>query len=515
VHPGPALQRAVLALAARARGARAEAVAVSFDTAAPLARAPLSREYISVNIDSSSLAKGFDFLDPVLTNLVARLAPVLLRIGGTASNGLGWSAAGALPCGSERGAFVVSAACFDTVLAYLTATGARLLFDFGAARAAGSAAWNSSAADALMAHVAARGAGALVGAWQIGNEDPGVASGAQLGADFLTLKRLAAAHGLPDAVIGPSAGGTPAAWMADFCNATFGELAMWSAHTYGGVDCADATGASFVARRTYYGFVDQLHGYVEAKARWLANSTGLLVEETASAAIGGCVNASDRFIDGFYWLTVMGLPAEYGVTQVNRQDVAGWSFLGLESHYALAGPPGWTRGSALLRPHADWFTTVLFKQLMGARVLNFTWSGSAYPRAETGSNVTIHAFCSAAARGGVALAFVVGAGADVTLTVPPLAAPVPRDEFLLTATAAAFAARRAGGGAADAPPPRELWDDAIFLNGERMAVDALGALPAYPIPGRRVDDAAEDIVLPAFSYGFVHFPGAAIAACDA
>ena len=496
-------------------GSRAEDVAVTFDPLLPLVRAPLSPEYVSVNIDSSSLLKGFDFKDPVLTNLVARLAPVLLRIGGTASNGIEWSDEGVLPCGSGRGVTVVSAACFDTVLDFLNATGARLLFDFGGARATGSAAWNTSSADSLMKHVAARGAGALIGGWQIGNEDPGLAPGAQLGADFLTLKRLAVAHGLPDTLIGPSAGGTPAAWMAAFCNATFGELAMWSAHTYGGVDCKDATGASFISRRTYYGFVDQLHGYVHTKNTSLANSTGLLVEETASAAIGGCVNASDRFIDGFYWLTVMGMPAEYGVTQINRQDVAGWSFLGLESHYTLAGPPGWTNGSALLVPHADWYTTVLFKQIMGSRVLNFSWSNSAYPAPDTGSNVTIHAFCSATTAGGVSLAYVVGMGEDVTLTVPSLATLVPRDEYVLTATATAFAARRAGGGVADAPAPAELWDDAIFLNGERLTVDSAGRLPAYPIPGRRVTDAAAEIVLPAFSYGFIHFPAAGIAACSA
>jgi nucleoside-diphosphate kinase len=114
---------------------------------------------------------------------VARLAPVLLRIGGTASNGIEWSDGGVLPCGSGRGVTAVSAACFDTVLDFLNATGARLLFDFGGARATGSAAWNTSSADALMAHVAARGAGALIGGCQIGNEDPGLAPGAQLGAE--------------------------------------------------------------------------------------------------------------------------------------------------------------------------------------------------------------------------------------------------------------------------------------------------------------------------------------------
>ena len=42
---------------------------------------------------------------------------------------------------------------------------------------------------------------------------------------------------------------------------------------------------------------------------------------------------------------------------------AGWSFTGGMSHYQLAGPPGWTNGSELLRPHPDWYTSVLFKQV--------------------------------------------------------------------------------------------------------------------------------------------------------
>ena len=494
----------------------AQSTALIFNTALPLPYT-LPPTYLSANIDSSSIAKGFDFADPALSNLVKQLSPLLLRLGGTASNGLVWTGSrGGLPCGSGGGPGVaLSAACLDTILDFLNATGARLLLDFAPTRAAGSSAWNTSSAEGVMAHVAGRGAGHLIGAWQLGNEDPGVASGAQMGADFLVLSALAAAAGLPSEIIGPSAGGTPAAWMDAFCAATYGKLGMWSAHTYGGVDCKDATGGSFVRRSTYYDFVHQMKGYVEQRNRSMAPGTGLLVEETAAAAIGGCVNASDRFIDGFYYVTVLGLAAEYGVTQVNRQDIAGWSFLGLPSHYTLAGPPGWTNGTASLTPHPDWYTSVLWKQVMGLKVLNFTWQGSAYPSPDTGSNLTLQAVCHATAAGGVGVAFVVGAGEDVVLTLPSLGAGggVPREEFLLTAGAAAFTGRAPGRGAADAPLPPQLWDDAIFLNGVEMKVDGLGRLPEYPIKGMVVESASEELILPAFSYGFVSFPGAGIAAC--
>lgn len=75
--------------------------------------------------------------------------------------------------------------------------------------------------------------------------------GAQLGSDFVELAGLAHAQGLPDAIIGPSMGGTPESWIEAFGNATYGRLAMVSAHQYGNVNCSDSSGWSFVQRDTY------------------------------------------------------------------------------------------------------------------------------------------------------------------------------------------------------------------------------------------------------------------------
>ena len=215
----PALAACALAVvraASYSDSAPPPTISVTFDTVTPL-RTDLTPEYVSVNIDSSSIGKGFDFADPVLNNLVKALGPVLLRLGGTASNSLVWVPDGGLPCGSGHGGGVkLSEACFDTILAFLRYTGARLLFDFSAVRAPGGA-WDASNASALMAYAAASGIGAHWGAVQLGNENPGITNGSQMGADFLTARALARAHGLPDAIIGPSAGGTPLEWFQGFC----------------------------------------------------------------------------------------------------------------------------------------------------------------------------------------------------------------------------------------------------------------------------------------------------------
>jgi hypothetical protein len=146
---------------------------------------------------------------------------------------------------------------------------------------------------------------------------------------------------------------------------------------------------------------------------------------------------------------------------------------------------------------------------MGGRVLNASVSGAG------AATTTVHAFCAApAARappGAVALAFVNAAADAAGLTVPALGALAPRTEFLLTATAKGLGGRGGGGGK---PLPAELWDDAIFLNGVQMGVDAGGNLPAVPIPGSSVPSGSADpLTLPAYSYGFLLFPAAGAAAC--
>ena len=140
-------------------------------------------------------------------------------------------------------------------------------------------------------------------AWEVGNENSNaITSGGQLGRDLLRARDLAVAHGLKGGLVGPSLPKMAYAeeWLEDFMNATRGALDMFAVHVYGGVDCTDATGVSFVARATYAGWHKAVDEWVSYRDRFMAPTTGIFIEETASAPIGGCVNASDRYIDGFY-----------------------------------------------------------------------------------------------------------------------------------------------------------------------------------------------------------------------
>ena len=63
--------------------------------------------------------------------------------------------------------------------------------------------------------------------------------------------------------------------------------------------------------------------------------------------------------------------------------------------------------------------------------------------------------------------------------------------------------------------PQQLWNDEIYLNGQRMTVSGEGVLPTFPIPGKVVttEEKSSVIVFPPFSYGFVVLPHADVVAC--
>ena len=112
---------------------------------------------------------------------------------------------------------------------------------------------------------------------------------------------------------------------------------------------------------------DYMNDYISLSAR-VAPGLPLYLEEFATQAGGGCDGLSNRFVSGFWFLHTLGLAAERGIARVTRQDFVGWSFASGVSHYPLAGPPGWVSSAANgpPTPHPDYFSTVLFRQLVGA-----------------------------------------------------------------------------------------------------------------------------------------------------
>jgi heparanase 1 len=221
----------------------------------------------------------------------------------------------------------------------------------------------------------------------------------------------------------------------------------------------------------------------------------LVLEEVAGSSGGGCENVTDRFVAGFAWLTTLATVGAAGFQRLHRQDIAGWSFAFGMSHYMLVGPAGWTNGShAALTPHPDYYTALLWRQLVGRRVLNTSLAG-----ADDYAFGSIWCAASGApygAGGSVVLAWTNSAPEALRVALPPVLASARFAAFTLTATASG----QAGFG--------DLASDAAFLNGQLLAVDEAGVVQGYPFAAPSAP-AADALTAPPFSYGFVVFDTAA------
>lgn len=97
---------------------------------------------------------------------------------------------------------------------------------------------------------------------------------------------------------------------------------------------------------------------------------------------------------------------DHACLQVYRQDYVGWSGFGDVSHYTLAGEPGWSgayvqdeNGNVIapspLTANPDFYTAVLWKKLMGPRVLDVRYTDvQSHPMV---SGISLHAHCSSSA----------------------------------------------------------------------------------------------------------------------
>jgi len=455
--------------------------------------------FVSVNIDTASLDAHMDLTDPTLINIIKQLGSVWLRIGGTSQNTLVYSPNG--PAGDEHGDCHINDAYWADVSKLQAATGAKFLFGLNRQvknnkydpTINATALWKTTAAGRYK-----------IDAWSVGNELIGGSfDSKQYAEDYVTLAdALKAYPSVGQELFGPSAAGFPGtAALTPFMSGTKSLLTGFTFHAY----CFGTCSLDVYTQKSGLEHMNSYFtNYVNLRDS-VAPGLPLILEECATQAGGGCEGLSDRFVSGFWWIHTLGMAAEAGIIRVHRQDVAGFSFNHRGSHYMLAGTSGWINEtvSGPLTPHPDWFTSVLHKQLAGNAVL------TSHLTAEAGidASVAVHVWCAAkganAPAGAVTISFLNLNESDVQLVLSGTAA-TPRVEYMLqpgSSTSETFWMREKKS-FIKAVPPSSLTSDKVLLNGKELTVGKDGMLPNYPIPGKRVTDQS-DIVLPAWSYGFI------------
>lgn len=503
------------ALASLLPALAAAQLAFDFDPSVALHR--VSDVYVAFNIDTGSLYNGMNFSDVKFRKLVSQLtlggsgAGSIIRIGGTAVDSSYYFADAPYNVGSPNqcggncpnGSSDIGNAMLTAVFDFIGATGMSLLWDVnGASFRDGTGHWSPAGnATAMLAFLQSRYGGKINFAYSVGNE-PDLwrtpPSSTTLGTDALAMKAALRGLDIGHDVYGSSWARISAEDAQGFMPTVVagGGVTGYTVHNYpyGGRDCVVQ---NYLNKSKV---TSDLFGKLAAVKAVKANTPGaesllLVLEETAGSSGGGCDNVTDRFVAGFCWMNTLMTVGRAGFDRVHRQDIAGWSFAFGMSHYQLVGPPGWVVGADLLTPHPDYFTTLLWRQIVGPTVLALNVSGG---DASLREGVELGLWCSAEktspfGAGTVVMPFANMLDSSVALAVP---------DVLLGAATVRFTLKAPGG---------DLQADGVLLNDALLELNSDGSLRDYPISGT-LAPAAPQITLEPLSYGFVTFE-APIAAC--
>lgn len=216
---------------------------------------------------------------------------------------------------------------------------------------------------------------------------------------------------------------------------------------------------------------------VESVREEYARSAPVWLGESGNAQCGGEPGISDAFEGGFWWLDQLGQLARRGQPAVIRQTLSG-------SNYGLID-------EATLTPNPDYFSSVLWRRLMGTQVLRATVSGEE-------PLLRAYAHCARSTAPG----YRPGAVTVLLLNLDP--EQIAEVGF--------------GGVAAGDAALYELTADSLSsrvmrLNGVELTVDADGAPPPLESVSRSPEGGASQVRIEPLSYAFVVLPEAAAAAC--
>lgn len=391
--------------------------------------AETSTSFIGVNIDAASLYQGtrLNVTDVRFREFACKLvsmkdSPMTLRIGGSAADDLA-----TFLNEPSHGHIYLTRNYWDEIVDFVEACGFDLVWDLNMRIGRSSNAsepWDPQDAIRLLDHVQAKGQN--IYALQLGNEpghyqtrNGGLPTAKQHGADFVALDgvlskyypRENSKHAKrprmqgPDVCLGKGTQDSPCA------NLTYFEDLLT---VLGPNLLADVTGHAYGLRGPKKGRKQPSQCSIKAflspslftseviapVLEWKAvmsehtPTTKFVLSETASAADGGCPNMSNRFVSGFYYMEIMGALGDIGVFQVYRQNLVGYGGIEFGSSYALLDPPGWYTDGDQLTPNPDYFTTLLYRKLVG----------NARLKVEFVEGQHIHAAC--AVGGGIVLTYI-------------------------------------------------------------------------------------------------------------
>jgi hypothetical protein len=479
-------------------------------TTAPIAT--VDPRFLSVAIDTSQFLGGtwwssdsqaatgtaenavapFDFTRPALVPLARALAPAYLRIGGTQADDA-WYDLSDTPAATAPAPFtlVLNHREWDAMQAFSTAAGFDVFFTLNAGPGPRNAqgAWTPDNARSLLDYATTHHQ--PVAAWELGNEvnaylvtfgSAGTVSATQY-ADDLGAARSLIAEASPGArLAGPASAFWPMVGeLPPFLpkllplGGSLLDIVTWHYYPQQSTRCPIAlTPATqyLLLQSDALAEIDTWATGVEQLASAYAPSAQVWLGETGNAQCGGAPGISNRFVATLWWLDELGRMSSHGEQVAVRQTLSG-------SDYGLLD-------DATLTPNPDYWTSVLFKRLVGTRVLAVDMAPDTLPS---------YAWCARSGPPGAITLATVNLSQSQAVTVAVTGVP----------------ASGALGYALTADDP---LGTAVKLNGKTLEAGTDGTLP--PLNGSAMTENGDAawLRMPPISAAFVVLPNARAKACE-
>ncbi|XP_047930517.2 heparanase isoform X1 [Anser cygnoides] len=257
----------------------------------------------------------------------------------------------------------------DILHGFANCSGFHLVFGLNALLRRHGREWDSSNAGQLLGYCARRGYNL---SWELGNEPNSFKKksgiyidGSQLGRDFIHLRRLLSQHPLyrHAKLYGPDVGQPrkhTQRLLRSFLKSGGKVIDSVTWHHYY-VDGRSATREDFLSPAVLDTFATAVRDVLEIVAATVPGKK-VWLGETSSAYGGGAPQLSNTYLAGFMWLDKLGLAARQGIDVVMRQV-----FFGAGSYHLV---------DASFEPLPDYWLSLLYKRLVGTRVLEASVAGA-------------------------------------------------------------------------------------------------------------------------------------------
>ncbi|VFQ77170.1 unnamed protein product [Cuscuta campestris] len=461
--------------------------------------------------DHASLL-NLDLSNVILLNAIKAFSPLKIRLGGTLQDIVVYDTENhTQPCTpfvkNNTELFAFTHGClplsrWDELNAFFNKSGAVIIFGLNAlyGRVKSNGAWNSTNAESFIRYTVKRGY--TIHGWELGNELSGSGVGVSIDVDRYAYDTVHL-HGLVQMIykdieakplIVAPGGFFDAEWYKEFLDKTHNALNVMTHHIYNlgpGVD------EHLVEKILDPSYLDGEANTFRQLRSILSNSGTSVrawVGEAGGAYNSGRNGVSNAFVYSFWYLDQLGMSAKYDTKTYCRQSLIG-------GNYGLLN-------TTTFMPNPDYYSALLWHQLMGRTVLATSFSGTRKMRA--------YAHCAKQSEGIALLLINLDGETPVEVSVVyNRTTPnghvrhrghhhghgmsyeredVEREEYHL----------RAKDG--------DLHSQTMVLNGNELAVNSSGQIP--PLQPRLVSSSQPIAVAP-YSIVFAHIPNVSLPACSA